>query len=210
MNFAAIIPDRGDRPEFLQQCMKQIRRFTLQPTEVYAVSYPPSSDKVDLVQRVRAGISLASKNGIDIVFIIENDDFYPEDYFDRFAPFFPNYEFFGDDHTTYYNLKNKTYRTWHHPFRSSLFTTGFKISALNLFEWPPDDYPFLDIRLWEYAKRRKKKFIDSGAVGIKHGVGKTGGKGHYMRFTDVDVDLKFLKSRVNGSIDFYENMMKKI
>jgi len=31
--------------------------------------------------------------------------------------------------------------------------------------------------------------VYTGAVGIKHAVGKTGGKGHFMRFKDVELVL---------------------
>lgn len=210
MKFAVIIPDRGDRPEFLNHCIKQLERFTLIPDKVCIVCDPPKTDDFDIVSRIKEGIELVKQADIDLVFIMENDDFYPPDYFARFHPHFVNFEFFGDEYTTYYNLKNKTYRTWHHPRRSSLFTTGFKISALDRFQWPDDNERFLDIKLWQYANSRKRKFVRTDAIGIKHGIGKTGGKGHYMRFTDVDMDLKFLKSRVNGSIDFYKSIMEKL
>lgn len=210
MNFAAIIPTR-DRPKCFARCQDQLAIQTLKPTKVYAISYPAESEEMDLVQRVGVGVETAKADGIDLVFIIEDDDIYSHNYFERFSPFFSKYEFFGDDHTTYYNLKNKTYRTWHHPNRASLFTTGFKISALNLFNWPADNEKFLDIKLWDYARRRKKIFIDTGAIGIKgHGEGKSGGKGHYMRMTHLDKDLTYLKSRTNGSFDFYEQLMKGI
>lgn len=206
MKFAVIVPDRGDRPEFFQHCMNQINRFTMKPNHVFCITNPPISENMDLTRRIREGCQLVLNVGLDLVFIIENDDFYPPNYFESFAPYFVNYEFFGDEFTTYYNLKNKTYRTWHHPGRASLFTTGFKISALDKFQWPADDEPFLDLRLWHYARSRKRRFVKTGALGIKHGVGKTGGKGHYMRFKDVDVDWRFLQSKVNGSIDFYKNV----
>jgi hypothetical protein len=208
MNFAAIVPTR-DRPKCFANCKRQLDRQTLQPDNRYYMAFDPQSSDMDLVKRVRNGVELARKDGMDIVMIVEDDDSYPDDYFERFQPFFKDYEFFGDDSTTYYHLKNKTYRTWYHPNRASLFTTGFKISALNLFEWPADNEKFLDIRLWDYARRRKKKFVDTGAIGIKgHGEGKTGGKGHIMRLTNLDKDLSFLKSKVNGSFEFYENIIK--
>lgn len=207
MNFAAIIPNRNDRPRFYDHCIDQLSRMTLKPTYTFAISYQPQSEEMDLVERIRCGIQQAQDHGIDLCFCIENDDNYPIDYFERFAPFFNNYDFFGDDYTCYYHLKNKTYKTWHHPNRASLFTTGFKISALQGFNWPADNARFLDIALWKYASNKKKKFVDTGAIGIKHGVGKTGGKGHFMRFKDVDVDLKFLQSRTNGSFEFYKELM---
>ena len=210
MNFAVIIPDRGDRKQFFDHCLEQVAAFTLKPTFCYAVTYTPDSPEMDLTQRIKAGVQQAKDDGIDLVFIIESDDNYPANYFERFEPYFVNYEFFGDDYSTYYNLKNKTYRTWHHPGRASLFTTGFKISALNQFNWPADNERFLDIKLWQYAQRRKRKFVDTGAIGIKHGVGRTGGKGHFMRFKDVDVDLKFLREHTNGSFEFYKNIMQTL
>lgn len=165
---------------------------------------------MDLVRRVKSGIELARRDGIDLVFIVEDDDKYPDDYFQRFQPYLKDFEFFGDEFTTYYNLRNKTYRTWHHPNRASLFTTAFKISALNLFDWPADNEKFLDIKLWQYARRRKKKFVKTDAIGIKHNLGLVGGKGHIMRFNNVDTNLKFLREHTNGSFDFYEQIMKQL
>ncbi len=209
MKFAVIIPTR-DRPKFYDHCIEQLSAQTLKPSKVYVIYYPPDSEEMDLVQRVRIGLDCIKAEGIDLVFILEDDDSYPTNYFERFSPFFNNYEFFGDQSTTYYNLKNKTYNTWHHPGRSSLFTTGFKISALSDFNWPADNEKFLDIKLWHHARTKKRKFIDTGAIGIKHAVGKTGGKGHYMRMKNVDVDLKFLKQHTNGSFEFYQQAMKSL
>jgi hypothetical protein len=210
MKFAVIIPTR-DRPKCFERCKEQLANQTLKPSKVYAISYPSESDEMDLVERVKIGVDVAHADGIDLVFIIEDDDAYPKDYFARFEPFFDKYEFFGDEYTTYYNIRNTTYRTWHHPSRSSLFTTGFKISALDLFNWPANNEKFLDIKLWEYARRKKKIFIKTGAVGIKgHGEGKTGGKGHIMKLTIHDKDLSFLKSKVNGSFEFYQQLMKTL
>lgn len=207
-DFAVIVPTRGDRPQFFEFCKWQLDRQTLQPKNRYYIAYEPESEEMDLVKRIKSGVELAKRDGIDLVFICEDDDFYPSNYFERFAPHFKSYEFFGGEHTTYFNLRNKTYKTWAHPNRASLFTTGFKISALNLFQWPSDNEKFLDIKLWEYARRRKKKFIISGTVGIKHGLGKTAGKGHIMRLGKVDTDLTFLKLHVDPvSFQFYKDLM---
>lgn len=206
MKFAAIVPDRGDRVQFFNHCVDQISRMTLKPDKVFAITYPPHSEDMDLVERVRCGIEQVIDIGIDLTFIIESDDSYPSNYFEQFQPYFDKYDFFGDAYSTYYNLRNKTYNTWHHPGRSSLFTTGFKISALEGFNWPADNERFLDIRLWQFAKGKKVKFVDTGAIGIKHAVGKVGGKGHFMKMRNVDVDYKYLQSKTNGSFEFYKNL----
>lgn len=207
MKFATITPNRGvERATLLYQCEKMLRQQTLLPDSQYFVCYPPEGNNIDIVERIQRGIEYAKNDGIDLVFIAESDDFYPPDYFERFAPYFEQYEFFGDDHSLYYNIRNRAYRNIHHPFRASLFTTGFKISALNLFDWPSPHKAFLDIDLWKYAKRRKKKFINTGTVGIKgHGCGKVGGKGHIMRFKDEDKDYKLLASKVTPeALEFYK------
>lgn len=209
IDFAVIVPTR-DRRMFFDHCREQLDRQTLQPKARYYISYAPTSPEMDLVRRVKSGIELAQRDGIDLVFIVEDDDKYPDDYFQRFQPYLKDFEFFGDEFTTYYNLRNQTYRTWHHPNRASLFTTAFKISALNLFDWPADNEKFLDIKLWQYARRRKKKFVKTDAIGIKHNLGLVGGKGHIMRFNNVDTNLKFLREHTNGSFDFYQQIMKQL
>src|SRR5688500_15671549 len=114
MNFAVIIPTR-DRPQFYNHCIEQLSAQTLKPSKVYVIYYPPDNEEMDLVQRIRIGLDCIKAEGIDLVFIWEDDDSYTANYFERFSPFFNTYDFFGDDSTTYYNLKNKTYNTWRHP-----------------------------------------------------------------------------------------------
>ncbi len=204
-DFCTITPDRGDREQFLSHCKWQLSRMTIQPGKSYFIDYPPISDQKDLIERVQYGIDLARKDGFDKVYIIESDDFYPTDYFERMA--FLDYDFVGDEKTTYYHLQNQGYQYEKHPMRSSLFTTGFRISTLDNFRWPEPDKVFLDIELWRHAQRRrlKRRFADSGCVGIKHSIGVTGGVGHkvsiYKRF---DKDYSLLKSKVDKySFEFY-------
>ncbi len=166
----------------------------------YFVTVPPKSDSVDLVQRVKLGVSLAKQDGFDLCFIIENDDYYPSDYFDNI----PNGNLIGSETTIYYNLRNNTYQDFNHPRRSSLFTTGFKISGLGGFDWPPDDYPNLDMRLWAQRKGTMRK---TGAIGIKHGIGKVAGRGHSMTMKYSDTDWEWLKKHVDtDAFTFYKSL----
>lgn len=209
--FCAIIPDRGDRPELTDHCFRQIDRMFKKPDEVYHVNHKPNTSGFDLVDRVFRGASMARQDGFDWCFIIENDDYYPSNYFDRFTPYLDKYDFLGEEKSTYYNLQNLTFRTFEHKCRSSLFTTAFRISALNNFEWPGDDTVFLDINLWKYARHKRRKFIDTGAVGIKHGLGLCGGKGHKMRMPGYDRKLEWLESHTDEmSFRFYTNLSKRI
>jgi hypothetical protein len=214
VKFCVIIPDRGDRPELTEFCLKQLERMTLKPDAVIHVNHLPWMCGVyDLVDRVKLGTTTAEtcEDKFDLCFIIENDDFYPANYFERFAPFFEDYHFFGQEFSDYYNLRNLSHNRFLHKDRASLFTTGFKISALNNFEWPANDKPFLDIEIWKYARHKKRKFIDTGAIGMKHGLGLCGGKGHRMNMPNRDYKMEWLKARVdNESFEFYKSMANKL
>lgn len=207
-NFCIITPTRGDRQKLLDFNLSRIDGL---PSIV--VNYSPESDSIDLVPRIRKGIQAAKVNGFEFVFIMEDDDYYPTNYFDAFD--YVNNDFVGYSDTYYYNLKNRTYQKFDHDGRSSLFCTGFRISALERFNWPNDDYKFLDIRLWEHAQRTSNKIQllkNNPALGIKgHGIGRYAGKGHELRMKEIDADLSFLKSRVDYSAwEFYLKLMKGV
>lgn len=185
--------------------------MTIKPGKSYFIDHTPRSPAKDLCERLQYGIALARQDGFDKVYIIEDDDFFPVDYFERMA--FLDADFVGDPYTTYYHLKNQGIQTEHHPMRASLFTTGFRISKLDGFSWPNPDQIFVDIELWRHAQRRrlKRRFVDSGAVGIKHSFGLTGGVGHktsiYRKF---DNDFEWLRSKVDSeSFEFYMRIHKQ-
>jgi len=211
--FAIITPDRNDRKELLQHCREQVKRFHFK-AEHYVINYKAETEDCDLIPRVKKGIDMAKAEGCEWVVIVENDDHYPADYLDRIIPYmqdmgrFGSYDFIGDPNTTYYNLRNRTYSEMSHAGRASLFTTSFRISALEGFKWPVETSPFLDIPLWEFGrKKRRCKFIQSGAVGIKHGIGKAGGSGHRRTLANSDPELEYLKSKVDEvSFLFYNSL----
>lgn len=191
----------------LDHCLWQLDRMTVQPSATYLVNHAGRDGVIDLVPRIQAGVASARRDGIDICFIVENDDFFPEDYFKRLLPWFHDRDFVGQNFTHYYSLKEMTYQRFDHPNRSSLCATAFRVSALNNFDWPQDDYPFLDIPLWKYARHKRRKFIDTGMVGIKTGLGLCGGKGHRMKLRNHDYDLKWLAAHVDAkSLEFYQQL----
>jgi hypothetical protein len=207
--FAVIIPDRNDRPELTKHCFWQIQRMTRKPDEIIHVNYPPISQDMDLAERVHNGVMAAKSKGYELVFIMENDDFYPSDYFERFGDM--KGDFFGDDLTFYYNLRNRTFQSFPHAGRSSFFTSGFRVSTIQKFQFTGNQ--FLDKRMWEYAADRclKRTFVHTGAVGIKHGVGLCGGKGHKMNLRNIDQNMNWLRDRVDSeSFSFYSELSRKL
>jgi hypothetical protein len=211
MNICAIIPDRNDRTEFTSHCFTQLERMTVKPHKVFHINYRPDTERFDLISRVRKGVSQARAEGYEWAFIIENDDYYPVNYFERFLPYLDKFDFIGSEESNYYNLRNQTHNTFQHPYRSSLCNTAFRISALQNFSWPTDHSPFLDIKLWqECARHHRRKFIETGTVGIKHNLGLCGGKGHVMNMRNKDFDLSWLRSRVDEqSFNFYKGMIEQ-
>lgn len=210
-DFAIIVPDRGDRKQFYDHCLSQINRFTVKPKKLYLMNEKPLNNKFDLVFRIKQGVELAKRDGFEWVLIVENDDYYPDNYCERFLPFFDKHDFIGQEHSTYYNLRNRTYNRFDHHYRASLFTTAFRISSMNLFDWPDPDSPFLDIPLWQYARHKRRKFIETGAIGIKHAIGLCGGKGHKFVMRSKDPNLQWLKGQVDAqSFGFYKEMADKL
>jgi hypothetical protein len=211
-NYCIITPDRGDRPELLSFC-----KYQVDVKDHFIIDYKPSSLEVDIIPRVKAGIEQAKAKGYDFAFIVESDDYYSPEYFSLLTHNLDNYDFVGFSDTVYYNLKNRTYQTFDHSEdrRSSLFCTGFRISAMDKFDWPKDKYKWLDIRLWEYANlsnKRIKLLRDNPNLGIKgHNQGIIAGKGHSMFLKNMDPSLDYLKSRVDeNAFEFYCEIMKKL
>jgi hypothetical protein len=207
MKFATITPTRpGERPEFLEFCKYQLSRMTVKPDDLYFMEFP-TCDKIDLIERIRYGIKEAKKDGHDFVFIMEDDDYYPANYFELMAPTEKD-DFIGNDRTVMYHLGNRTYDTAEHPERSSLMNTGFRISALKDFIWP-ENTPYLDMFIWGHALDKRYRFVDNKTVSMKHGIGKCGGKAHKKVFKNKDENLEWLKANVDSeSFTFYKSMIK--
>lgn len=211
MTFCTITPTRGDRPEFLDFCKHQISRMHVKPDHSYFIDYPPVDGNKDLVARVQKGIEMAAADGFHYAFIIEEDDYYPDTYFSymNFAA-----EFMGIESTIYYHLGNNGFQYEKHPNRASLFTTGFKLPALSGFDFRTVRGVFLDIALWNFANRHNKAkfFMSPGPIGVKHGIGVTGGIGHRQRiYKKFDKDWSYLANNVDSeAISFYKDMAKKL
>lgn len=215
LTYCTITPDRGDRPELFKHCIKQLAKINggKPPNNSYLLNDRPISEQVDLVPRIKKGVEMARRDGVEFVFIIESDDYYPANYFSLFGDL-SDTDFVGFSSTTYYNIRNRTYETMQHKDRSSLFCTGFRISALDKFNWPNDNTTFLDIRLWEYTIRHDKRvklLPDNPCLGIKHGIGRCGGKAHRLHLKNQDNNLHFLETYVDKeSFEFYKDLMSKI
>lgn len=200
MKVTAIIPDSGDRPVFLKHAVKQMESQTRKPDDVVIIS----SDK-GITGNVRRGYERV-KDGL--VLIIENDDLYFKNYVSQMEmlAMCDDAQIFGCNKTIYYHIGVNKYREMTHPQRSSLFHTG--IMAGQNINWPDDSEPFLDLKLW--AQLKGELIEKPLAIGIKHGIGKCGGRAHKKKFwanEGIQDDFSYL-SQFTNDIDFYKEMKK--
>lgn len=171
MNITALIPTRGDRAEFLDKAVSIVETQTVKPKLI--ISKAP----LGVTGNVRSGYEKV-KDGL--VFIFEDDDYYPADYIEQTLKHYNGEDLIGYNQTVYYHLGLKKYRKMVHNNRSSLFQTAIK-AGLH-FDWPPNDVNFLDLKLWANPYFNKKLINGHYAIGMKHGIGKTGGSAHQALF----------------------------
>lgn len=213
MKIGILLPDHGGRDELIDFALGQICKQTVKPDAIMHIDKYQirPNGSTDLLERLRIGVDQARQSDIEFLLIWE-DDFYPSDYIERFIPY-TRFDFVGQEYTHYYQLKNKAWERYDHPRRSSLFTTGLKVSALDSWDWKAlrPDTAFVDIKLWEYAHKKTKAFIDTGAIGIKTGIGRCAGKGHLVSMRNKDEDFSFLKSKVDKeAFEFYMDLHNKL
>lgn len=209
MKTAIIIPDRSDRPEFLKNCLRMMSAQSLQPDHIEIVNDPPLSDSKDITWRYRNGYDRLRGKGFDIIFLIENDDWYSPKYLEYMSNKWQSHgrpDLIGTDYTIYYHLNQKAWFTMNHPERASAMNTLIKPDLD--FNWCQDSDPYTDLHLWLRAGLTGKIFHPGNhlSIGMKHGIGLCGGVNHVDRmdrYTNKDNDSGFLhKIMIKENDDF--------
>lgn len=213
MKIGIIIPDRGDRPELLQNCFRMMRKQTIfdQVDWMLPVSFKPVSDAVDITPRYRVGYYTLESFGVDVIFFIENDDWYAPEYLEVMCRAWeeqgrPN--LFGINYAIHYHLGLLRYFTFDGQQMANAFNTMIKPGIRIPNMWPADDDPFTDQWLWSIIPGRKvftpPRVI---SVGIKHGTTMSGGYGHVNKLHRfIHEDNGFLAKTLDPeSLHFYED-----
>lgn len=213
MIIGLVIPDKGGRGLFLNQSLKMIKRQTLQPHFINLVD-EETDLKTDITYRYRVGIEQLKEAGCDVILFWENDDYYSKDYIKTMIREWKKAGkplLFGIGQTVYYHLKLKKYSVLKHKDRASAMST--MIHKDLFIDYPKDDEKFFDLSLWKNGIGKTFVPTKNINIGIKHGVGLVGGKGHSVefRYDNEDNDLKYLRKNTDKeTCNFYKFLMASL
>lgn len=209
MRIAVIIPHRQDRPEFLLNLRRMIKRQTLQPLIVSEIDFQPQTDKCDISQRYRIGYNRITAGLVDLIAFMEVDDWYSPTYLEDMAKEWMNAgrpDIFGQRFTVYYHIFLRKYFKMEHYHRSSAMNTVI-VPGLPI-QWPVDHEPYTDLHLWQQLNGVTYMPTKINCVGIKHGLGMVGGHNHNSNMHRyVNEDAGFLESILDPeSFKFYTQL----
>jgi hypothetical protein len=222
LKIGVLIPDRGDRPDFLFHCWYMLKKQTRLPDVIELVNDAPLSEAVDITYRYRVGYERLQNAGVDIILFIENDDWYSPQYIETMVRQWILHgkpDLFGTIYTIYFNVRVWKYCTMWHQDRASAMNTlikpGLKIN------WPVDSEPYTDAHLWMRHPELTRIVWHPGkkpfSIGIKGGTnGMTGGAMHTtkMEFYETEMasdNIAFLQSVIDPiSFKFYESVHKQL
>lgn len=213
----ALVPTRGDRPKLLDNMRRMMRAQTMSLHGMVIVDDPPRDSTKDLTFRYRVGLDrlFAAYPDTDLVALVEDDDWYSPIYIEEMVAGWHRAgkpPIFGLGETYYYHLG---VRAWHHqahPERASAFNTFMTRTVYECMNWPHDNYVFVDIEFWKQFGKYGRTMPGKLAIGIKHGIGVTGGIGHNPKWSGYsknrDPDMSWLKSNVDEvSFNFYSSLL---
>jgi hypothetical protein len=175
-----LIPDRGDRPLFLEQCKKMLARQTFQPAHVFFADWEPKSSDLDVTERYRIGCAELFAKGCEVVIFMESDDWYAANYIELMLQQWDKAkrpDIFGIGQTIYYHIFGKRYVFLEHKKRASAMSTMVTRAILSM-SWPRDNNPYLDVEMWHQLQGRTWIPLQPICIGIKHGMGMVGGGAH--------------------------------
>jgi len=205
---AVVIPTRGDRPHFLEFAKKQIAAQTKQPDLLIVVDYPAKSNEVDITERYKYGIRKAVNSGADCILFWEDDDYYQPNYIEyMYAEWLQHGkpDLLGIDYTYYYHLGVKGLKFTSHKGRASMFCSMVSKNVID-YPMPANNYVFADLFIWSKWHGVTVSPTNIMAIGIKHGIGKTGGKGHTVLNMYVP-NTDFLETHcTKEAYDFYQSI----
>jgi len=220
MKIGVLTPTLGGvRKPFLEHSKYLLSKQTLQPDICLLIDDKQTQFPNDINVRYRIGCErLFNCYDCDVVFFIEDDDYYYPCYIEKMfnrwiesgSP-----SMLGISNTLYYQLRLQKYSNYLHDNRSSMMSMLVTREILNI-EFP--NVKFLDHFLWTEYKGTKKsvKFDEFICIGIKHGIGNVGGDGHSVTenlqmWRNQDFNFEYFQSLLindKKSLEFYKKIIQ--
>jgi len=160
-------------------------------------------------RNIKAGTDYLKQNytreQIQCIFIIEDDDYYKVCYLEAMMAHLKNYWMIGETNTIYYNVLWRRFVVNPNRHHASLFQTAFTWDVLSIFEASFKD-KFIDAKFWTMGRNKNLFFDNVLAVGMKGMPGRGGiGAGHRISSRDFssDHDFKFLTKIIGNDSTYY-------
>jgi hypothetical protein len=190
----ALLTCTGDRPgpfsrterwmaaqtfPYAEWCVTDDGHVPTRPTmgQTYIRMEPGRDPKASFTANLRTGL-LACRS-YDAVAVIEDDDYYSQDYLARMIPKLVDHDLAGESHALYFHVRNRAYRYMHNSGHASLCQTVFRTTLIDqILQLLDDNSPFVDLRIWRLPVRKILK-PSKCSVGLKGQSGRGGlGIGH--------------------------------
>ncbi len=158
----------------------------------------------NLIAALDTLIDISSKEEIEAIFIIEDDDYYSADYLSEMVKRIKGYQVAGEMCTIYYNVFTRRWVENKNEEWSSLFQTCFTWDAIPLFySFRMEKY--IDISIFKHAKSKNLFRANNLSIGIKGQPGRPGiGAGHSMAMNMAhDPNGDYLKKLIGTDANLY-------
>ena len=239
----ALITPTGSRLEQFKLCAMFMQRQTYKGKVTWIIiddAYPSTTDQVaegfkdkwtiikvyptpiwqgqnTQSRNISAGIDALLANykedQIEAVFMIEDDDYYRENYLERMMMRFANFKVLGEMNTVYYNVFYRNYFVNRNTSHISLFQLAFKPDMIPLFKTCYNER-FIDFKFFEklhaqgFVGRGEVSMFNEGnlALGMKGMPGRAGiGAGHgKLMNMQPDSRMDYLISQIHEDAKLYE------
>jgi len=161
-------------------------------------------------RNISAGIDVLLRiaNEEDVIFIIEDDDYYKPVYLERMIARMGDFKLIGETNTIYYNVTTRSFADNCNKLHASLFQVAFRPSLIPLFI-QCFSAKFIDCTFFSVVNKNLIHLFHEGtlAIGIKGLPGRGGiGAGHSSAFMhNNDSNFSALKSLIGEDAEKYRN-----
>lgn len=233
-DFTVITPT-GDRPESFAICCHLMKQQTIKPTEWIVMDDGKVEQKVprlsflNYIKRKRKKNELQHTLPVqlrriielvttDKVIVMEDDDWYDREYFERTLPLLDQFDLVGLQDNQYYFLQQKEFFIHRNKQWSSFCSTAFtRLLFRYVAALACGSNPYIDLHLYKMMRKQDQKvklYVPPRVLvlGMKEMPGRVGitydsNRSCLQAGTVPDHNLEYLKSIVGKDLKWYERLI---